>query len=269
MIGVFDSGIGGLTVVKELNRYLPGCRIVYFGDTARLPYGTKSPAAVQRYTKEAIEFLKKRGAKIIVIACNTASVCANAKALSRQYKLPVFEVVGPAIREAVTETKNKKIGVIGTPTTIQSGAYQRQIKKLLPTAKVFVNPAPLLVPLIEEGWLHRKETKSVVRYYIEPLKQKGIDTLILACTHYPMLVRTIQSVAGSRIRIITPAKRLAREIQAYIKSHPALKKSLKRQVKLGRGGLAHRFFTSDRPYNFDKLARQALGRKIAAKQTAL
>lgn len=253
MIGIFDSGIGGLTVVREIKKTIPDEPILYLGDTARLPYGTKSPEAVKRFALEISDFLQKRGAGVIVIACNTVSAIA-ARDIEKNFPLPVFNVIDPAVAKAREITRNRKVGVIGTPATIKSGVYQRRLKGL----KVFAEACPLLVPLVEEGWLERSETRMIVEHYLAPLKQKRIDTLILGCTHYPLLMPLIRDIMGPDVELVNSAREIAL--------------SLKKKKKLFSGESRRArdtFFVTDNPYHFEKLSTLILGEKIKAKNTTL
>jgi len=208
MIGIFDSGIGGLTVVKEFLKYLPEYRLIYLGDTARLPYGTKSPNLIRKWSKEISQWLLKKGAKIIVIACHTSSSLA-ADFLKKEFSnIPVFEIITPGIEKAVKLTKNKKIGIIGSPATIKSKVHQKKLLKINPGLKIYTQACPLFVPLVEEGWIRRRQTKEIAEEYLMPLKRKGIDTLILACTHYPLLKKIISDIVGKIVKIIDPDKDL-------------------------------------------------------------
>ena len=204
MIGIFDSGIGGLTVVRAIMDELPGYDLVYFGDTARTPYGTKSRQTVIDYSLQNTEFLIKQGAKMIVMACNTASSVAT-ESLKKNFNLPIYEVITPAVRLALEKTQKSVIGVIGTRATINSGIYEKKIKKQNPNARVYSAACPLLVPLVEEGWLKKPETRMIVKKYLHPLKVRQIDTLILGCTHYPILKSIIQQKnrqTGSRHQLL-------------------------------------------------------------------
>ncbi|MEA1901260.1 MAG: glutamate racemase, partial [Thermodesulfobacteriota bacterium] len=183
MIGIFDSGIGGLTVVKAIMENLFGYDIIYFGDTARTPYGTKSSETVKKYALENTEFLLSKGAKIIVIACNTASSVAT-ESVAENFDIPIFEVITPAVELSINTSHKPCIGIIGTRATVKSGIYEKKIKKMNPHARVYSKACPLLVPLVEEGWLNKPETKMIVKKYLHPLKVRQIDTLILGCTHY-------------------------------------------------------------------------------------
>jgi len=258
MIGIFDSGIGGLTIVKEFFKYLPKYQIIYFGDTARLPYGTKSPNLIKKWSKEIVKFLIKTGAKVVIIACHTSSAWA-ADFLKKEFpRLPIFEIITPGIKQAIKITKNKKIGIIGSPGTIKSGAHRKKLLGFNSTLKIYSQPCPLFVPLVEEGWINRPETKSIAEEYLSPLKKKGIDTLILACTHYPLLKNTISKITGKKIKIINPAKDLAIEFKNFLEKNKKVKKHLKK-------GKNHHFFVSDEPYNFKILSKMCLGKNINAK----
>ena len=207
-IGVFDSGTGGLTVVRALRDLLPYEDIFYIGDTARLPYGGKSRQTIERYSIEISGLLLAEGAKMIVVACNTASSLAVPR-LQELLKVPVVGVIAPGARAAVKETRIGNVGVIGTKSTIQSEAYERTIRALNPDIRVTSRACPLLVPLVEEAWLEEEITKEILRRYLDPLIATGIDTLVLGCTHYPLLAGLIQEVAGPGIRLVDSAKNCA------------------------------------------------------------
>jgi glutamate racemase len=207
-IGVFDSGIGGLTVVRALRDLLPQEDIFYIGDTARLPYGGKSKSTIERYSIEISGLLLAENAKMIVVACNTSSSLAVAK-LQEILKVPVVGVIAPGARAAVKETRIGHVGVIGTKSTILSEAYERAIKALNPAVRVTSQACPLLVPLVEEAWLMDKVTREVLHRYLDPVIRAGIDTLVLGCTHYPLLAPLIQQVAGSAVQLVDSAKNCA------------------------------------------------------------
>ncbi|PID77976.1 MAG: glutamate racemase [Deltaproteobacteria bacterium] len=215
MIGIFDSGIGGLTTVKALTDKLPYADILYFGDTARTPYGSKSAETIRNYSRENADFLIENGAKIIIIACNSASSVAT-ELLRKRYKIPVFEVITPAVQLAVKKSKNKKIGIIGTRATVSSGIYEKNIKELDSQIQVFSNASPLLVPLIEEGFLKAPETRRIVKKYLIPLKTRQIDTLILGCTHYPILKEIIKGKSGKKVNIIDSSAAIAESVEKYL-----------------------------------------------------
>ena len=206
MIGIFDSGIGGLSVVRELLKRAPDASFVYLGDTARTPYGNKSPDTLKRYASEDVKFLLDHGAETIIIACNSASSAAGDALRESFLNVQIFDVIQPAVEEAIRVTKGR-IGVIGTRATIASGAYERSIRKQ-PfvishlSLEIFSTACPLFVPLVEEGWLKDAETKRIVRRYLSPLRRERIDTLILGCTHYPLLAPLIQRYMGKRVKLI-------------------------------------------------------------------
>jgi glutamate racemase len=207
-IGVFDSGIGGLTVASALRELLPAEDIFYIGDTARVPYGGKSPQTIERYSVELTGLLLAQQAKVIVVACNTASALAVPR-LQEILKVPVIGVIEPGAKAAVAATRNGHIGVIGTRATIYSRAYERAIHALDPKLQVTSQPCPMLVPLIEEGWLDDEITTQIIRRYLEKLVLDGIDTLVLGCTHYPLLGETLQKFLGPKIRLVDSAKNCA------------------------------------------------------------
>ena len=254
MIGVFDSGIGGLTVVRALMQEIPSYTIAYFGDTARTPYGSKSRQTVIQYALEDSEFLMKQGAKIIVIACNTASSAAT-EILMENFPLPIFEVISPAVELAVQSSKRLRIGVIGTRATIASGIYEKKIREIAPRAKVYSVPCPLLVPLVEEGWLNKAETRMIVKKYLHPLKEKQIDTLILGCTHYPILKDIIQHKIGKRVTLIDSSLAVANKIKNFLRTHPAINTTMVKDSE-------SEFFVSDVTPQFEKTAQALLKKNI-------
>jgi glutamate racemase len=251
-IGVFDSGVGGLTVVKELIRQLPSEDIVYFGDTARVPYGIKSKETVIRFSIENILFLLKQNVKLICIACNTVSSVAL-PALKGHFKVPIVGVITPGVREAVYATQNKRIGVMGTRGTINSRTYEFEIKQLKPQAKVTAVSCPLFVPFAEEGWLSGPVVLEVARTYLKPLKDARVDTAILGCTHYPLLKPVIKKVLGENVTLIDSAKQVAIEVKKILAQEGLL-------IKAGKG--KRRFYVSDNPEWFSDLAGRFLGEKI-------
>lgn len=261
MIGIFDSGIGGLTVVRAIMDEMPGYDIAYFGDTARTPYGTKSGSTVIDYSLQNTEFLLNQGAEIIVMACNTASSVAT-DALKEKFDLPIYEVITPAVECALDVTKKSIIGVIGTRATISSNIYEKKIKKENPDAKVYSVPCPLLVPLVEEGWLKKPETRMIVKKYLHPLKTKQIDTLILGCTHYPVLKSIIQHKIGKRVRIIDSSIAIARQIKTFLASSPETDRKLSKNSKAD-------FFVSDITPQFEKTAKTVIRKHIVLKHVSL
>lgn len=221
MIGVFDSGIGGLTVVREIIKQMPDVGIIYFGDTARYPYGNKSKETIERYSTEDVRFLIEHGVKIIVTACNTASALAIDK-FRQEINVPLFEVITPAVEQAIKTTTNKRVGVIGTRATIKSEIYKNKINEINPNINVIGKPCPLFVPLVEEGWLDHSETKKIIKSYLSPLKNKNIDTLILGCTHYPLLKPQIQAKIGRKVNLVDSAEEVVKKIQAYLAENPGI-----------------------------------------------
>jgi glutamate racemase len=251
-IGVFDSGVGGLTVTREIAKFLPYENIVYFGDTARVPYGIKSKQTIIKFSLENILFLLKQDVKIIVVACNTSSSVAL-PILRRHFKIPIIGVISPGIKEAIYATRNNRIGVIATKATVNSGAYERQIKRLNPKIKVFNQACPLLVPLAEEGWLNDKATLDIANHYLKPLKKANIDTLILGCTHYPLLKKVFKKILGKSVRLIDSAQQVALEAKEVLASEGMLNR--KRNPK-------YLFYVSDELQQFKKLAKNFLGKDI-------
>lgn len=250
-IAVFDSGIGGLTVAREIMKLLPEEGIIYLGDTARVPYGTKSKRTVTRFSSQALCFLLNLKAKLIVIACNTVSALSF-KTLEAKCPLPLIGVLEPGAREAVQATRNRIIGVIGTEATIRSRVYPKIINSLDPKMKVFGKSCPLLVPLVEEAWFRHQVTREVISIYLKPLLRQGIDTLILGCTHYPLLKETLQKVVGDKVALIDSAQEVARQV----------KRVLWEQKLRATNSPGHDFFVSDRPTRFIRLTKTFLGKPI-------
>ena len=254
-IGVFDSGLGGLTVVKELIKVLPHEDIIYLGDTARVPYGPRSPKIIQKFSEENTEFLLKKNVKAVVIACNTSSAVA-ADYLRKKFKnVPIFEVIEPASIDAVKD--GSRIGIIGTYGTVASGAYPKTITKLGSDIKVFSKACPLFVPFIEEGEIEGKALEIVVKKYLEPLKKQKITTLILGCTHYPIIKEAIGREIGKRVNLINPGHSIALEVAGFLK-----KKNLLNSQKR-HGDVS--FFVTDLTDRFIKMAEMFLSRKIEHK----
>ena len=254
-IGVFDSGIGGLTVVKALVQELPSESIVYFGDTARVPYGTKSKSTIVKFSLENVEFLLRYGVKCIVIACNTSSSWAL-PTLRKYFKVPIIGVIRPGALAAVRKTRNKRIGVIGTNATIHSRAYEQAIHRLDPTIRVFSARCPLFVPLVEEGWLNGDISRQIAVKYLAPLMQQRIDTLILGCTHYPLLASTLQQVLGPKVALVDSAEQTAAEVRGVLLGADTLCD--------GRATPRHRFFVTDEPAQFDRIGHRFLGQVIGS-----
>jgi len=216
-IGIFDSGVGGLTVAREVMFQAPNERIVYFGDTARVPYGSKSADTIIRYSRQIIRFLQTQDVKAIVIACNTASALAL-ETVAREFSIPVVGVIEPGARAATLATRNGRIGVIGTEATINSQVYSQHIHALMPDAIVTGKACPLFVPLVEEGWTEDEITTEVAKRYLTPLLETGIDTLILGCTHYPLLASTISKIVGDSVTLVNPAAETARTLGRMLES---------------------------------------------------
>ena len=253
-IGVFDSGIGGLTVVKELFKIMPFEDIIYFGDTARLPYGSKSNRLITRFSVENSIFLNSKNVKMIVIACNTASA-ASSDYLQSFIKLPVIGVIECGALGAVRLTRNKRVGVIGTKSTIKSGAYSKTINNLDPEIKVFELPTPLLVHLVEENWIEKDITKAILEEYLKPLLENDIDTLILGCTHYPLLKEQIHAITG-KISLVDSSKEIALLVLNTLK----IKNILSTRKEPGTTNI----FLSDMNPEFSKWAKEFLGKEITA-----
>ena len=246
-IGVFDSGVGGLTVVSALTRQLPNEEILYLGDTARLPYGTKSKDTVTRYTRRNIDFLVGRGVKAVVVACNTATALAIEDVA---VDLPLWGVVGPGARAAAALADRGPIGVLATESTVDSGAYQRAILALRPAATVLAQSCPLFVPLVEEGWSEDPVAEQIARRYLEPLLEQGVRTLVLGCTHYPMLSRVIAKVAGPQVLLVDSAETVAREVGAALAAQDLL--------RLDPEAPRHHFCVTDQSPRFARIARGLL-----------
>jgi glutamate racemase len=257
-IGAFDSGVGGLTVVHAMRGLLPMEDILYLGDTARVPYGNKSPETIVRYSRENVAYLRRHDVKAIVVACNTASAHALG-VLQREADVPVIGVIAPGVEAALAATKNGRIGIIGTVGTIKSDAYQDLLRQSRPGIFIVARPAPLLVSLVEEDWLARPATRLILEEYLSPLKEAGVDTVVLACTHYPLLKALAQEILGPGVVLVDSAQNtaavLARKLQA---------------TQLNRTGRAEAglvtICTTDLPGQFSRLAERFLGEKIEAIQ---
>lgn len=252
-IGVFDSGLGGLTVVRELRRRLPSEEILYLGDLAHLPYGTKSTDEIRRRSEECARFLLKQKIKALVIACNSASSVAY-KILCDKLPVPVLNVITPAADEAMASTRNMRIGVIATYATIESGSYAKALTSRSSDAEYFLKPCPLFVPLAEEGWLDDAIALGTARKYLEPLKKKKIDTLILGCTHYPLLEKVIAQVMGKKVRLIDSAVPTALKLKVMLEQKGLLYPA-KRNAPL-------RIFVTDFVRNFARIGEGFLGEEL-------
>ncbi|MFL5564662.1 MAG: glutamate racemase [Gemmatimonadaceae bacterium] len=257
-IGVFDSGIGGLTVVREMISQLPNESIIYFGDTARVPYGPKSPDTVLRYSREITSYLQQEGVKALVVACNTATAHAL-PALRREVQVPIVGVIEPGARAAASATTTKRVGVIGTAGTIKSRAYEKEISKLLPDVNLTVQACALFVPLVEEGWIDTEPTRAIARNYLAPLVSAEIDTLVLGCTHYPLMKTVIGNVVGRDVRLIDSAHETARETAQVLRER-ALENTTPNEAR-------YRFIASDAPETFLSLGQRFLGSPIDVVET--
>ncbi|MBQ7447813.1 MAG: glutamate racemase [Eubacterium sp.] len=251
-IGVFDSGIGGLTVAREIMRQIPHEDIIYFGDTARVPYGSKSKDTIIRFSRQIIRFLKTKDVKAIVVACNTASAQAL-EDIRPELDIPILGVVKPGARVAAEVTKNDKIGVIATSSTIESQLYNRVIHMHNPKAQVFGKACPLFVPLVEEGWLKDPVTKEVACRYLEPLMASGIDTLIMGCTHFPLLRSLLREILGEEVMLVNPAYETTKDLERVLKENGIANDGAGRT-----DGQRHEFYVSDAANKFRAFADSIL-----------
>lgn len=251
-IGMFDSGIGGLTVLKEVRNLLPHERIIYLGDTARLPYGSKSPGTVTRYALESAIFMLTKGVKILVIACNTSSAVAL-PILMKKLPIPVLGVIDPGAREAARATKTKRVGVIGTRATVRSGAYEKAIMAHDPAVTVVSRACPLFVPIAEEGLEDDRVAEIMTKRYLEDIKGSDIDTLVMGCTHYPILVNTIRKVMGKGVSVINTGRETAKDVKKALEEKGLLRDS-------GKGGAE--YFVTDSPDTFKEMGSRFLGEDI-------
>lgn len=253
-VGLFDSGLGGLTVMKAVMKMLPDEELIYFGDTARVPYGTKSPEAIRKFSRQNADILMERGVKAIVVACNSSSSYAL-DMLEQECDVPVIGVIDPGVRRALAVTRKGRIGVIATRATVSSHAYSNRIKASRQDVCVVEKACPLFVPLVEEGWFSHRVTEQVAEEYLAPLKKTGIDCLILGCTHYPLLKKVLRDTLGKEIVLVDSAEETAKDLRDL----------LDRQG-LSRGSSAKRpsyqFLVSDEPGHFQRLAKRFLGRDI-------
>lgn len=252
-IGVFDSGVGGLTVVHALRRHLPRENIYYFGDTARVPYGVKSPETIIRFATQIVEFLLEKRVKILIVACNTMAAVAS-QAIRDLSSVPVLDVIEAGAQGAARYTRNRRVGVIGTLATVASGAYEQAIRSHDASIQVRSRACPLFVPLVEEGWLDHAVTRITAEEYLRPLCREGIDTLVLGCTHYPLLKPVLRAVAGDDVELLDSAEAIAREtavvLEAAQLSNPQA------------GPPEYRFFITDVPQRFQEVGGRFLGRPL-------
>jgi glutamate racemase len=254
-IGVFDSGIGGLTVVREMIGQLPNESIIYFGDTARMPYGPKSPDTVLRYSREITSYLLAEGVKALVVACNTATAHAL-PALREEFAIPIIGVIEPGARAAVASTKSNRIGVIGTAGTIKSRAYEKEIKKLLPNANVTAQACALFAPLVEEGWLDSEVTRAVARNYLAPIVSAEVDTLVLGCTHYPLIKALLRRVAPAHVSIVDSAHSTAHAVAKRVEDF------YRNTSRDATGQPTLKFFATDSVEKFRRLGPSFLGHPV-------
>ncbi|HVF91855.1 MAG TPA: glutamate racemase [Blastocatellia bacterium] len=257
-IGIFDSGVGGLTVFRAIEQRLPGESLIYLGDTARIPYGTRSNSTVERYALEDAAFILAKNVKAIVIACNTASALA-ADRLSRECSVPVLGVIKPGARRAVGVSKSGYIGVIATEATVASRAYEREMLLLSGTVEIVSRACPLFVPLAEEGWVSHKVTLGVAEEYLSDLRESRVDTLVLGCTHYPILRPIIEQVMGDHINYIDSGEAVAEEVASLLEARGLL--------RTGDGPREERFYVTDAATRFRRVAELFLGRPLESVET--
>ena len=250
-VGVFDSGVGGLTVAREIMRNLPSEKIVYFGDTARVPYGSKSKETVIRYSRQIIRFLQEQQVKAIVVACNTASAFAL-DTVRDEFDIPIIGVIESGAKVAAARTRNKRVGIIGTVGTVGSGIHAQYLKKLDPEITVFGKACPLFVPLVEEGWLHDPVTVEVASRYLKELQDKDVDTLILGCTHYPLIRSTIRQVMGEEVCLVNPAYETALELGKLLEEQGLSSTGTEQKE------FPYRFYVSDLADEFKEFANSIL-----------
>lgn len=251
-IGIFDSGVGGLTVLQALLAALPDEELVYLGDTGRAPYGTKSGETITRYSVENVEFLVARDVKVLVVACNSASSVAL-PALAQRFSLPIIGVIAPGARAAVERSRNGRIGVIATEATIASGAYTNALRALKPQVEVYTRACPLFVPLTEEGWVDGTIATAAAEAYLASMRKSGIDTLVLGCTHYPLLKPVIQHVMGAGVTLVDSAEETAREVTQVLDQS---------DLRSAGGRGATSFFVTDVPDRFIKVGQRFLGSRV-------
>ncbi len=254
-IGVFDSGLGGLTVLKEIMKLMPGESIVYFGDSGRAPYGTKSEKTILKYTFQNMRFLLNHDIKMVVIACNTMSAYAY-KDVVKSFDIPIIEVIKPGAGAGVAGTKNKKLGIIGTSATINSKAYENAVSTIDSSIETYSRACPLFVPIVEEGrrWWDNDIAIRIAEEYLTPLKIEGVDTLVLGCTHYPLLYNTISRVMGENVKLVSSALETAREVKSTIVSADMARDASLKPV--------YRYYTSDSVEKFEPLCSEILEIKI-------
>lgn len=261
MIGVFDSGYGGLTILKEFLKELPQYDYLYLGDNARAPYGNRSHESIKSFTEEGIRYLFQQGCPLIIIACNTASSQVLRELQEKYLRAPkvtdrkILGVIKPMVEETLRITKNGRVGVVGTRGTIKAKSYEHELKALKPDIQVYSQDCPLLVPLVEEGWSHKPEGRMILRKYIRPLKSTNIDTLILGCTHYPFLLKDFRQIMGKKITIANPGNVIARSLKDYLQRHPEIETLL---TKRGE----RTFLTTDDPERFTEIGSRFMEKTL-------
>lgn len=256
-IGIFDSGIGGLTVVAEIIKKLPGESLIYFGDTGRFPYGVRSREVIKSFSRQNVEFLLHKKVKFVVVACNSASALAM-NYLRRSFGVPMMGVIEPGAKAAVRASRNGRIGVIGTEGTIASGSYPKAITRISSSARVFGKPCPLFVSLAEEGYINRKATRLIAEDYLRYFKARRVDTLVLGCTHYPLLKPVISEVMGEQVCLIDSAEQTALEVKQVL--------TRRKLLRSGSAKVVYRYFVSDTPDKFVKVGEKFLKRGIPKAQ---
>ncbi|MDR3559251.1 MAG: glutamate racemase [Candidatus Pacebacteria bacterium] len=266
-IGIFDSGFGGLDIMRGITKALPDYDFIYLGDTARVPYGTRSKETIYQFTKEAVDFLFGKNCELVIFACNTAS--SDALRLIQKKHVPenhknkkVLGVLIPAAEVAYEVSKNKKIGVMATASTVASKSFARELKKIDPEIKIYQQACPLLVPLVEAGEQNSEITETALRKYLKPLLAKKIDTLILGCTHYGILERKIKKIAGKEMKIVSESKIIGRKLKDYLVRHPEIEKKIAKNKR-------RTFYSTDLTDNFQKLGSKFFGAKIEVKKASL
>jgi len=253
-IGIFDSGVGGLTVVKEVIEELPNEKIIYFGDTARVPYGSKSKDTVTKFSKQIIRYLLTKNVKAIIIACNTAS-SNSLEEVQKEFDIPIIGVVEPGVSMACKATKSNKVGIIGTESTIRSSAYNKMIKEQNENISVIGKACPLFVPLVEEGWFEEDVTLQIVTKYLNIFKKQTIDTLVLGCTHYPLIANVIQKAIGNEVTLVNPAKECSKALKRILNDMEMNSENQKDE---------NEFYVSDRVESFERLAKMILEKPLMA-----
>lgn len=265
MIALFDSGYGGLTVLKPIMDEMPEYDYLYLGDNERAPYGNHSDEIIKEFSEQAVEYLFKKGAKLIIFACNTASSVALRHVQEKYLKgeeeneRKILGVLIPVAEEAISITKNQKVGVVGTKATINSKTYEKEIHQLNPHIKVYSKACPLLVPFIEEDWHKKPEAISILKKYLKPLKSCNIDTLILGCTHYPLMIKDFNRIMGPKIKILQSGQITAKKLKQYLQNHPEI------ESKLGKNKLKT-FLTTGDPAKFKEFTEKHFGMKISTPQ---